>query len=81
MIYGSLLGVPKTIGFNTKMVQVWMIWGYLGYPLSRTPPYVVILYYMISENIWHLYAFMMYTSATFRIMCWIGSWIMLDDVG
>ena len=81
MIYGSLLGVPKTIGFITKMVQVWMIWGYLGYPLCRTPPHVVILYYMISENIWHLYAFMMYTSATFRIMCWIGSWIMLDDVG
>ena len=32
--------VPKTIGFNTKIVEIWMIWGY---PQFKKPPYDIII--------------------------------------
>ena len=40
--YGGVLKlrIPRTMAFNTKMVHVWMIWGY---PQLRKPAYVVIL--------------------------------------
>ena len=46
------MGMPKTIGFNTKTVQFEMIWGY---PHFRKPPCVCIYIWVILYSyIFHL---------------------------
>jgi hypothetical protein len=36
-------GIPKTMGFNIKIVQFWMVWVYHHF---RKPPYIYILLYI-----------------------------------